>query len=206
MLFNAPYLRLGRIYLEAVCALDRPEPLPAELVAMMDDRSPIGDYLALEPAFVAVRAMIHARDHEYEKAWNALSKLVDEVAGDGEEFHLMLLGSGFLRTLANIPQTERIGERARSTLLELAAKLEADGKAHGLTNWSGLEGLTPRELEILQCLANGDSNKVIARKHALSPHTVKRHVANILNKLALASRGQAAAWFRDHAPAAARQG
>lgn len=205
-LFNAPYLRLGRIYLEAVCALNRPEPLPADLVAMVDDRSPVGDYLALEPAFVAVRAMIHARDHEYEKAWNALSRLVDEVAGDGEEFHLMLLGSDFLRTLANIPRPERAGERARSTLMELAAKLEADGKAHGLTNWSGLEGLTPRELEILQCLANGDSNKVIARKHSLSPHTVKRHVANILNKLGLASRGQAAAWFRDHAPAAARQG
>ena len=54
-------------------------------------------------------------------------------------------------------------------------------------------------MEILELIALGDSNKVIARKHELSPHTVKRHVANILDKLGLASRGQAAAWFREHA-------
>jgi LuxR family maltose regulon positive regulatory protein len=61
-----------------------------------------------------------------------------------------------------------------------------------------LAGLSARELEVLQRIAVGDSNKVIARTFDLSPHTVKRHVANILDKLALASRGQAAAWYRDH--------
>ncbi|MGZ5214659.1 MAG: hypothetical protein ACXWKD_00140 [Caldimonas sp.] len=33
----------------------------------------------------------------------------------------------------------------------------------------------------------------------MSPHTVKRHVANILDKLVLQSRGQAAAWYRENA-------
>ncbi|MCE4555638.1 LuxR C-terminal-related transcriptional regulator [Roseateles cellulosilyticus] len=56
--------------------------------------------------------------------------------------------------------------------------------------------LSERELEVLQRIAEGDSNKLIARQLDLSPHTVKRHVANILDKLALASRGQAAAWYR----------
>lgn len=37
-------------------------------------------------------------------------------------------------------------------------------------------------------------NPDAARAFDLSPHTVKRHVANILDKLGLASRGQAAAW------------
>jgi LuxR family maltose regulon positive regulatory protein len=55
--------------------------------------------------------------------------------------------------------------------------------------------LSQRELEVLKRIAAGDSNKLIARALDLSPHTVKRHVANILDKLALASRGQAAAWF-----------
>ena len=41
-------------------------------------------------------------------------------------------------------------------------------------------------------------NPLIARLLDISPHTVKRHVANILDKLALASRGQAAAWYRQH--------
>jgi len=59
--------------------------------------------------------------------------------------------------------------------------------------------LSPREAEVLARIAAGDSNKLIARAFDLSPHTVKRHVANILDKLGLASRGQAAAWWRDHA-------
>jgi LuxR family transcriptional regulator, maltose regulon positive regulatory protein len=50
---------------------------------------------------------------------------------------------------------------------------------------------------VLERIAAGDSNKLIARALDISPHTVKRHVANILDKLALASRAQAAAWWRD---------
>jgi LuxR family maltose regulon positive regulatory protein len=60
--------------------------------------------------------------------------------------------------------------------------------------------LSPREQEVLARIAAGDSNKLIARAFDLSPHTVKRHVANILDKLALATRGQAAAWWRAHGP------
>jgi LuxR family maltose regulon positive regulatory protein len=55
--------------------------------------------------------------------------------------------------------------------------------------------LSAREREVLALLAEGRSNKLIARALALSLHTVKRHVANILNKLALDSRTQAAAYW-----------
>jgi len=61
---------------------------------------------------------------------------------------------------------------------------------------SALEPLSTRELEVLAHIAAGDSNKLIARYLDLSPHTVKRHVANILDKLGVASRGQAAARYR----------
>lgn len=60
------------------------------------------------------------------------------------------------------------------------------------------EMLTARELEILKCIADGDSNKSIARKLDLSLHTVKRHVANILGKLGVGSRVQAATWLQAH--------
>jgi LuxR family maltose regulon positive regulatory protein len=56
--------------------------------------------------------------------------------------------------------------------------------------------LSGREWEVLERIAAGDSNKLIARAFDLSPHTVKRHVANILDKLGADSRGQAAAWYR----------
>lgn len=56
--------------------------------------------------------------------------------------------------------------------------------------------LSPREREVLERLSAGDSNKLIARAFELSPHTVKRHVANILDKLGVDSRSRAAAWWR----------
>jgi len=56
--------------------------------------------------------------------------------------------------------------------------------------------LSARELEVLERIAAGESNKIIARALDLSLHTVKRHVANILAKLGVETRGQAAAWLR----------
>ena len=56
-----------------------------------------------------------------------------------------------------------------------------------------------REMEVLAHIAAGDSNKLIARALDLSPHTVKRHVANILDKLDVSTRGQAAAWYQSQA-------
>ena len=59
-----------------------------------------------------------------------------------------------------------------------------------------LVGLSEREREVLAQVASGASNKHIARDLALSLHTVKRHIANILDKLDCGSRGQAADIFR----------
>ena len=61
------------------------------------------------------------------------------------------------------------------------------------------DNLSPRELDVLRRIAAGDSNKLIARAFDLSPHTVKRHVANILDKLGVDTRGQAAAWYQSQA-------
>jgi LuxR family maltose regulon positive regulatory protein len=60
----------------------------------------------------------------------------------------------------------------------------------------GDERMTAREMEVLARIAAGDSNKLIARALDLSLHTVKRHVANILGKLDVETRGQAAAWYQ----------
>ena len=52
-------------------------------------------------------------------------------------------------------------------------------------------GLSARECEVLEMLAAGHANKVIARQLAISPNTVKTHVARVYEKLAVASRTQA---------------
>lgn len=56
--------------------------------------------------------------------------------------------------------------------------------------------LTERELEVLKLIANGYSNSQIAEELVISENTVKGHVSNILSKLHLADRTQAAvfAW------------
>lgn len=59
---------------------------------------------------------------------------------------------------------------------------------------AGEELLTPREREILECLADGLNNKTIARKLGISDATVKVHVKNVLRKLNLTSRLEAAVW------------
>jgi len=54
------------------------------------------------------------------------------------------------------------------------------------------QDLTPRELEVLELVAARLSNKEIAVRLVISEHTVKNHIKNILGKLQLRSRRQAA--------------
>ena len=60
------------------------------------------------------------------------------------------------------------------------------------TEANGSSPLTSRETEILRLVSTGMSNREIATTLVLSEHTVHRHVANILRKLALSNRAAAA--------------
>ncbi|MER5499275.1 MULTISPECIES: response regulator transcription factor [unclassified Streptomyces] len=61
--------------------------------------------------------------------------------------------------------------------------------------------LTEREREVLGLIADGRSNREIARALVLSEKTVKTHVSNILMKLDLSDRTQAALWAVRHGAA-----
>lgn len=60
---------------------------------------------------------------------------------------------------------------------------------------SQLSSLTNREYEILSLIAQGMSNKMIARELDISEGTVKVHVKHLLKKLGLRSRVEAAVWM-----------
>jgi DNA-binding CsgD family transcriptional regulator len=62
--------------------------------------------------------------------------------------------------------------------------------------FSGGAGLTPREREVLGWVASGKTNAEIAQLLVISPHTVRKHIENIFEKLNVGTRTAAAAWAR----------
>lgn len=95
-------------------------------------------------------------------------------------------------------------ERALATFRQLGAAAEASGAALLLERLAEASpdagsarlargGLTPRQLEVLQLIAEGLSDRQIADRLFLSEFTVHRHVANILTRLEVSSRTAAVA-------------
>lgn len=91
---------------------------------------------------------------------------------------------------------------AESMASKLVTQLQ-HGTAKKTETPTGIDKLTPREREILACLARGESNKAIARSLDVAESTVKIHVQNILKKLQLSSRVQAAVFAVGHGMAGA---
>jgi DNA-binding NarL/FixJ family response regulator len=66
------------------------------------------------------------------------------------------------------------------------------------TDDSGLKDLSEREQEVLVLVAEGLTNLEIAERLVLSPHTIRNHVSNILTKLGLRRRSDAAVFAERH--------
>ncbi|MBT2504304.1 response regulator transcription factor [Streptomyces sp. ISL-98] len=79
---------------------------------------------------------------------------------------------------------------------EVAGALLSQDEGNGGTGRGNT--LTEREREVLTLIADGRSNREIARALVLSEKTVKTHVSNILMKLDLSDRTQAALWAVRH--------
>ncbi|MFF5264940.1 AAA family ATPase [Actinomadura viridis] len=75
----------------------------------------------------------------------------------------------------------------------LAGRIEAVARRVRRRDDSAPLGLTPREFEVLRLVAEGHSNRDIAAALVISAKTASVHVSNILAKLEVASRGEAAA-------------
>ena len=146
-------------------------------------------------------------------AADAARVALQRMQQDDARGHALMCGEAVLATLADAPWGAYLADELQQELrgaAALAASLRREGvvavappRTASLlgtaTAATDDNGLSPREREVLERIAAGDSNKLIARVLDISPHTVKRHVANILDKLGLASRGQAGAWLRENA-------
>src|SRR5215471_17918203 len=70
----------------------------------------------------------------------------------------------------------------------------SEGVAAGRRAKMPSDGLTPRELEVLRLVAEGETNVQIARRLGVSTHTVERHVANLYRKIGARGRADATAY------------
>ncbi|MBT2209542.1 helix-turn-helix transcriptional regulator [Actinomadura sp. NEAU-AAG7] len=99
-----------------------------------------------------------------------------------------------LRAAGRDAAAAREARAALGAFVRLGAAADA-GRARTLAGEPGPPaGLTARQAEVLALVADGLTNAQIAERFVLSPHTVKRHVADILARLGLPSRAAAAAY------------
>lgn len=85
----------------------------------------------------------------------------------------------------------REATRALATLDRLGARREASRARAVFGGELAREDLTPREVEVLRLVAGGLDTAAIADRLVVSPHTVRRHMANIRAKLGVSSRAAA---------------
>lgn len=137
----------------------------------------------LRNRFASTKIVILTSELSTPKLVEALSYGVDgyllkNMSADAlvQSLDLVLLGEKVFPTyLAHLLIDERSGENRRDQVVSL-------------------NGLSERELQILQCLANGDPNKVIANRLNITEATVKVHIKGVLKKIPASNRTQAAVW------------
>ncbi len=151
------------------------------------------------PAFMGDARFALAACRAAQGELDAAATVFDEVLGEAaqdEGLGLLLEPPGRLHALwqAVAPRL-RCPAAAQARLRHRLATWRDEGRPADPAPPTDDDPLSSREREVLALLAEGQSNKLIARALDLSLHTVKRHVANILTKLAVDSRTQAAAYW-----------
>ena len=102
----------------------------------------------------------------------------------------------FVGTIRSVAEGERVlPPRMTGTLFSQIARLAVQRGRE-----AALEAvhMTPREREVIALIASGMSNKEIAVRLDIATHTVKSHVRNVMEKLALHTRLQIAAYAHHH--------
>jgi len=122
------------------------------------------------------------------------------VSGDGTDvLEALLAGATGYLVKGTAPAALVAGIRAAAAgdaLLSPGLATKLLGRMQAVAPVAARSGalLSERELEVLRLLAAGKANADIARELFLSPYTVRNHISNILSKLQIANRTEAAAY------------
>lgn len=107
-----------------------------------------------------------------------------------KSLELVMLGETILPTVVIRAVLDRLTQNPQPVIEGSAAIPDSiDPRVQKLSN---------REVEVLDCLRDGSSNKIIARKLDISEATIKVHVKAVLRKIGAANRTQAAMWAAAH--------
>jgi ATP/maltotriose-dependent transcriptional regulator MalT len=193
---DQPVSSSGRDALQVIAQASRSQPLAGESAlawkAHVEALLSAGNGTGSREQWMAV-ASAYAKLEEPVTEGHALLQAAECAAQHGDRGEAVELvreadrlacrvGPGLLRT-ATDAAARRIGMR-----------LDPVGSSGGGTPF----GLTDRELAVLRLVAAGRTNKQIAQELYISPKTASVHVSNILAKLAVAGRGEAAAFAHQH--------
>ena len=126
--------------------------------------------------------------------WRAAEALVGARAPRAEVARALASARELAARLGTAPVEQEVDLLARRARIEFPAP-EAAGPAPGPVLPAGVErlGLTAREIDVLQLLAAGRTNRQIAAELYISARTAGVHVSSILRKLSVSTRGEAAA-------------
>ena len=130
-------------------------------------------------------------------AFAALEKCLELAAPEGFLRTFLDEGEPARKLLATYQrQPEVIQRQYLAHILEAFPKRDSVAAPENLRQ-KLITPLTPRELEVLRCLAQGDSNQAIAEKLVITLSSVKKHTGNIYGKLDAESRTHAIARSRE---------
>jgi LuxR family maltose regulon positive regulatory protein len=193
-----PFLKVAATTLRAELALHRHAPLEArDLLQAQLQIATDGDHLGTNARLRVALARAQLRLKDAAAAWAVAEPLLREARVSGEVLGLLVCGPASLEELASARWPTGADPALLALLRDSAAeavRLRAGGEEQAKPHPPG-DGLSERELQVLELVAQGQSNKLIARELGLSPHTVKRHMARIFDKTGQSSRGQVAAWY-----------
>ncbi len=170
--------------------------------------------VATRPAFAArLRVAVHSEDPARRTALGkvlteaghvvvGLEDTADVVLADGffppgETRHTVVLGVTDDRSRGALPreaEASQLDAAIRAVAAGLIVRAPARDSGFGAMREShGHALLTPREAEVLGALAEGMTNKAIARRLDISLHTVKFHMESLFRKLGARTRTEAVA-------------
>ncbi|HUG16158.1 MAG TPA: LuxR C-terminal-related transcriptional regulator, partial [Thermomicrobiales bacterium] len=132
--------------------------------------------------------------------------LADACAAPFERALSLLASAELHVSIGEVDRVRAVLDEARGICLELEARptleriaaLELEAAAVGPALRDIPDGLTSREVEVLQRVAVGQSNRQISDALFLSPRTVERHIANIYRKADLHNKAEATAYAMRH--------